>query len=376
MEMTRAWVADFFAGCGVSSKPHFCRVDMSDCSAIIEALFLIEREFPDCVMEITGGKYLALLAAGMFAETTDIPIFHYDIDRRCFANIRGCKEADNVTIPYLSARNFFELSHAGTIGYGHFSPPKLDDEARTDALNLWPLFLANRSSWHRIINFFQGIEHEAGKPLYVNTFRSIKGMSLVERDSFLRKLEDAGLILDLKTSSGHARFTYKTPVVKAMLQDAGASLELFTYTCIKKHPELFRDCEINLRIDWDGDGPSATSNELDVVAVRGLNPLFISCKSGRLETAHLNEIFTVTSKLGGLFAKPVLMTASLTTENDNKWMVQRANDIGIAQLGLNDICPLFAENKYCGLSSCLGCETHECEHNLAHVLADFCDNGL
>ncbi len=372
LELARGWINDFLGDLGIETKTHFRSVDTSDCSAIIEELFAVEEEFPDSVLEISGGKYLSLLAAGMFAEHTDIPICHYDIDRRCFANIRGCEEADNVALPYFSARNFFDLSHAGTLGYGHFSPPQLDLDARSDARQLWYIFLAHRSDWHRIVLYFQGLD---GDNCRVDTFRSIKGMSLDETAGLLQELADAGLIRDLYAKSGNVRFTYKNTTVRAMLQDAGAALELFTFSCIKKHPELFRDCEINIRIDWDGEGPSPTSNELDVVAVRDLIPLFISCKSGRLETAHLNEIYAVTRKLGGVFAKPVLMTAALTTADENRWMLQRAKDMGIAQIGLDDICPVFAKRRYSGIGDCRGCATRECEDRLARLLAEISDQN-
>lgn len=370
LDMIKEWTEGFFSDFGIDTNIYFRNVDTSDCSAIIEELFAVEREFPECVLEISGGKYLSLLAAGMFAENTDITIFHYDIDNRRFANIRGFEEADDVEIPYFSARCFFELSHAGALGYGHFSPPQLDLDARSDARQLWYIFLAHRADWHRIVLYFQGLDGERGR---VDTFKSIKGMSLEENAKLLHELADAGLIRDLYVSSGNVRFTYKNNVVRAMLQDAGAALELFTYSCIKKHPDLFRDCEINIRIDWDGEGPSPTSNELDVVAVRDLTPMFISCKSGKLETAHLNEIFAVTRKLGGVFAKPVLMTAALTTAEENRWMLQRAQDMGIAQIGLDDICPMFAERRYRGLNDCRSCASRECEDRLARLLVNICD---
>ncbi len=373
LESIKDWTAGFLAARGIESRLYFRDVDTSDCSAIIEELFAVEREFPECVLEISGGKYLSLLAAGMFAENTDIPIFHYDIDRRNFADIRGFAEANEVPLPYFSARDVFELSQAGTLGYGHFSPPQLDLEAREDARQLWYIFLAHRSDWHEIVLFFQSADTLPGSGLAVDTNRMIKNMSSRERDQLLEELAEAGLITRLRKRGSQVQFTYKSSVVRAMLQDAGAALELFTYACIKRRADHFWDCEINIRIDWDGEGPSATSNELDVVAMCGLTPLFISCKSGRLQTAHLNEIYTVTKKLGGLFARPVLMTAALGSADDNRWMLQRASDMGIAQIGLDDICPRFAQKRYTGLSDCRTCPRRECENRLAELLAAVCD---
>jgi len=368
----RSWLEGFLEERKISSEIHLYDTDFSDFAKTIRLLQKIRDKFPECVLEVTGGKPLALLAAGMFAQSNDIPIFHYDSEKRCFSNINDGQADDRVALPHLSARDFFELSHTGVLGYGHFSPPQLNDDALDDARQLWMLFLAFRSCWHKLVSFFQGLEYSGKQALHAVSSRAVKGLDQKKRDVFLRELKKCGMIKNLEHSGPGVRFIIKNPVVKAMLQDAGAALELFTYSCIKKHPDLFDDCEINIRIDWDGNGPSKTSNELDVVAVSKLTPLFISCKSGKLETSQLNEIFAVTSKLGGLFAKPVLMTAGLSSGQENRWMLSRAKDMGIAQIGLDDICPVFAKRQYRGLCDCRSCRSHVCEKNLAHLLADVC----
>ena len=124
--------------------------------------------------------------------------------------------------------------------------------------------------------------------------------------------------------------------------------------------------------NWDGAGPSHTANELDVVAVSGVTTLFISCKSGKLDTAFLNEIYTLTVRLGGRLAKPVLMTAALFPGRDNNALLQRAKDLGIEQIAVSDICPLMREGRFKGGESCAVCLTRACENTLAQRLHRLC----
>ena len=86
----------------------------------------------------------------------------------------------------------------------------------------------------------------------------------------------------------------------------GIWLELYTYLTAKKSG-AFDDVQISVVVDWDGK-PEANNllNEIDVTATRGLRPLFVSCKIGTLNPAHINEIYVhnecdyCTVHLGGL----------------------------------------------------------------------------
>ena len=61
---------------------------------------------------------------------------------------------------------------------------------------------------------------------------------------------------------------------------------------------------------------------------RGAVPVFISCKSGSVNTTTLNEIKTLAMQFGGVLARPVLVTMSNVREAD-KHLMQRAADMGI-----------------------------------------------
>ena len=370
-DVLKHWVDGFLQKRGIRTKTFFVHTDTSDYNAVIDALRKTNERFPGCALEVCGGQYLTLLAAGVFAERVQIPIFHYSIARKRFENIRYAEEADEMKTPAFTAEEMIELAHAGRMNGGHFSSSVIKDSLQQDVRALWGLFLSHKSDWHRIMVCFQSARSDKDHPLPVTIDRTAAQNQAVS-DSFLRELEETGLIRGLTLSSTKISFTYKNRIIRAAMQDAGAALELFTYLSIRNHPKLFHDCEINLCVDWDGAGPSHTSNELDVVAVSGVTTLFISCKSGKLDVAFLNEIYTLTVRLGGRLAKPVLMTAALFPGRDNTALLQRAKDLGIEQIAVGDICPLIREGRFKGGKSCAACLNRACENTLAQRLHHLC----
>lgn len=244
---------------------------------------------------------------------------------------------------------------------------------RQDAREIWYIFLANRSRWHHVVTFFQNAHCEEGNELAISHKGVSSGLNAETRRVVCQQLAQAQLIRNLNVNGNYISFTIKNDFVKAILQDAGAALEIFTYSCIKSCSEVFGDCQISVCVDWDGSGPSETRNEIDVVAVSDAAPLFISCKSGRLENDHLNELFTLTSRFGGMLSRAVLMT-TYTSSHTVDWLRQRAEDMGITLIGLADICPRVCGREYHGIEDCRTCANRRCERNLVNLLVKALDS--
>lgn len=73
----------------------------------------------------------------------------------------------------------------------------------------------------------------------------------------------------------------------------------------------------SVHIDWDGDihiprTAADVSNEIDVMALDGNTPIFISCKAGSMDEGKalnaMYELETVASRFGGKYVKKVLAT--------------------------------------------------------------------
>ena len=74
-----------------------------------------------------------------------------------------------------------------------------------------------------------------------------------------------------------------------------------------------------------------TKNEIDVLLVRGLVPVFVSCKNGDVDEEELYKFNTVAERFGGKYVRKLLVATNFAT-NDNKApnaLLQRAQDMGI-----------------------------------------------
>ena len=87
-------------------------------------------------------------------------------------------------------------------------------------------------------------------------------------------------------------------------------------------------------MDWEGTaGRNAVSNELDVVCTKGVEPVFISCKTCDVKTEALNELAILRDRFGGQMARAVIVTA----ERGTAAMRNRASELNIEVIDLNDL---------------------------------------
>ena len=98
--------------------------------------------------------------------------------------------------------------------------------------------------------------------------------------------------------------------------------------------DIFNDVISSAIVRWDDVlGHSSVSNEIDVMAARGVTPLFISCKATDVKTESLNELAILKDRFGGKGAK----AAIVTTEPCNAAARHRAAQLGIAVIDLEEL---------------------------------------
>ena len=74
-----------------------------------------------------------------------------------------------------------------------------------------------------------------------------------------------------------------------------------------------------------------TRNEIDVVLMHGVVPLFVSCKNGNIEEEELYKLHTVAERFGGPLARKMLIATELDrkSESADRAFVQRAWDMNV-----------------------------------------------
>jgi len=280
-----------------------------------------------------------LFAAGMFSARTGAPAFTYSRKKNSFYDISGAHFADNLecTLSY-SVEDFF-LMAGGTL-----LPGRVDNGVLSRYLKdfdaFFDCFLRFRRDWSDIISYIQKIspgEYGQTPPLSVEGKYTVKGdhgSRNAANEGALNSLARIGFLQDLHIVSGHSvSFRFRDHNIRSWLRDVGSVLELYTYkACVDAG--IFNDVISSAVVRWDDTlGHSSVLNEIDVMAARGVTPLFLSCKATDVKTEALNELAILRDRFGGKGAK----AAIVTTEPCNAAARHRAAQLGIAVIDLEEL---------------------------------------
>ena len=322
---------------GIESEIVLRNVSKQNSDEIISVLTEIVETETNLVFDITGGEDLVLLAFGIIYER--------------YKNIKPIKlqRFDVRTEDYpLDVKELISL-------YGGIVIPEEPQPTVSNALEevdkLWNLARVNSSKWNRSNSYFKELERKGERShdeleMYLD-FSEVKTKidkyesKFRDTVSLLKDFEKANLILNLEVGYDTISYKYKNPFIKRCLVKAGDALEMKSYfealTLTENGKPYFNDCYVSVNIDWDGiihpleDNWKDTTNEIDLMLMRGVTPIFISCKNGKIGEEELYKLNTVATRFGGKYAKKVLIATKLERESPvaKKSYMQRARDMGV-----------------------------------------------
>ena len=210
----------------------------------------------------------------------------------------------------------------------------------TDFDPFFDCFLRFRRDWSDIISYIQKVspgEYGQTPPLTVEGKYTVKGdhgARNAANEEALNALARIGFLQDLHIEPGQSvSFRFRDHNIRSWLRDVGSVLELYTYkACIDAG--IFNDVISSAVVRWDETlGHGSVLNEIDVMAARGVSPLFLSCKATDIKTEALNELAILRDRFGGKGAK----AAIVTTEPCNAAARHRAAQLGIAVIDLEEL---------------------------------------
>jgi len=329
----------FFKRRGWEPEVLFQEASLFKADRILRQLLTIGEKYPDCAVDVTGGSDAALFAAGMFSAKTGAPAFTYSRKKNSFYDISGADFADNLecTLSY-SVEDFF-LMAGGTL-----LPGRVDNDILAKYLKdfdpFFSCFLRFRRDWTDIISYIQRVspgEYGQTPSLSVQGKYTVKGdhgSRNSANEAALEALARIGFLQDLEVVAGQSvAFRFRDTNIRWWLRDVGSVLELYVYkACIDAG--IFNDVISSAVVRWDETlGHGSVLNEIDVMAARGVIPLFISCKATDIKTEALNELSILRDRFGGKGAK----AAIVTTEPCNAAARHRAAQLGIAVIDLEEL---------------------------------------
>lgn len=314
---------------GLDIKLEYRSINKNEISNIVAVLSEIVENEQQCVFDLTGGDELVLVAMGIvFQKYADKNIQMQRLNVKTGV-VTDCDKDGTVFFcgrPEISVEENIAL-HGGAVRYVSDDSVKtyrwdLSEEFICDIEKMWNICRNDPGLWNlqiTILGSFEEIGVSNG-PLSVSVdipeeeYASIKGLlDILER----KRLINSFNVIGTKIS-----FNYKNEQVKRCLTKAGMCLELKVLVAArelynKDNTPFYTDSMNGVCIDWDGvfhntdDAQKDTENEIDIILMKGMVPIFISCKNGRVENEELYKLETVANRFGGKYVKKVLIATYL-----------------------------------------------------------------
>ena len=327
---------EYFRHRGIRHECIFFGVSLLDAQAVERKLREVVDRYPDCALDIAGGTDATLFASGLLCGQREIPVFTYSRKRNTFFNIRGADFANDLPCQVkLSVEDCF-LMAGGSMRMG-----RVDNAVLSRYLSIiepmFGLYLRHRREWPRIVTYIQRVSQQedglCAQGSY--TVKGEHGGRVSAPEAALNDMAKIDLIHDLRIDPEQGvSFTFADAQIRAWLRDVGSALELYVYkACLDLG--VFSDVRTSAVVDWLGEKPGKDSvtNELDVMATDGVNPVFISCKTCDVKTEALNELAILRDRFGGQMARAAIVTA----ERGRSPMRHRAMELGIDVIDLDDL---------------------------------------
>ena len=284
-------------------------VSKSNLDAAVEVLSELVETYDDCNFDITGGEEILTLALGIvYSKYPDknIQIHRFNLRNN---TVYDC-DKDGTTIyketPTLSIEENIRI-YGGEVVYGSIEEGNtynwgLNPVFLNDINLIWNICKGNVRLWNTQIGIFEAAEvvgrrsddnlttvaSKAAIEQYLARhnakYKILKGMTA--------RLLKNGLLTYFEDDETTVTISYKDEQVKKCLTKAGQALEMKIYTTAKSILEkdgvpVYDDALNGVVIDWDGEFHDETveeiydtENEIDIMLMHDIVPVFISCKNG------------------------------------------------------------------------------------------------
>lgn len=333
--------------CGILDV-EFITVSQKSLSKVLE---LLEKEITaemkagnTCFFDLSGGEDLVLVAMGMLATQYKVPLHKFALPEN---ELYLLTKWDKVPrIDEVVSRRELQVTlddiiglHGGVINYRQQKDVKnnLQDRSFRDAVKvMWEIANDSQKKWNGLSSVFK--ECTKYEDEYHRVRVSVKAMkqamkripdiiSVKELGNYLNRLGNQAILEKVSMDEEMIKFSYKTPLIRDCLLDAGCLLELHTYY-ERMESGRYSDCRVGVHIDWDGEINGReidVENEIDVMLLEGVVPVFISCKNGRVNQMALYELDAVANRFGGKYVRKELAA----TQEITPGYLKRAEEMGI-----------------------------------------------
>lgn len=334
-------------------------ISKTNLTAAVEELRKLVDTYEDCVFDITGGDEVLIMALGIVCATCEKKIRVHKINLRS-GTVYDC-DHDGETVfrdvPQLSVEENIRI-YGGDVVYGDVHSVDtyrwdLTEEFCADVDAMWRICRDIGLYWNIWLTLLDAICNAAQ-----TNGLSVSACVQDVRESlpptiryefgrgFIRDLIEAGLLTHFADDGTTVSVGFKNEQVKRCLTVEGQVLELKMYIIAKQAVEgevpVYNDALCGVKIDWDGDIHDEeyvdVENEIDILLMHGVVPVFISCKNGGVDADELYKLHTVARRFGGPYAKMALIAPAMEYLHNGSPLRSRAEEMGIRVLDGEAVC--------------------------------------
>lgn len=333
-------------GRGINVEFSFRTVSRNNLAAITDAIESVIEENGECGIDLSGGDELFLVAVGMVLEKYKDKVRIHRLNIRnnemtdCDVNGEMCRKKsvclsvdENVRI--YGGRVIYDNEKLNSTFVWDYS-----EDFVSDIRSMWAICRKDVRIWNAQTDVIAKLCNDSldKTGLRVSAFPDVKNKKKYISHEILKALEAAGIIKNLEISE-KISFDFKNNQVKKCLTKAGQLLELFVTVTAdgitdENGDRLYNSVLSGVYIDWDGvvgsDSRVDVKNEIDVMLMKGITPVFVSCKNGAVETNELYKLSVVAERFGGKYVRKILVATQLDDMGQRaEYIRARAKDMGI-----------------------------------------------
>lgn len=337
----------------------FKTVSKSNLDNAVAVLSEIVESYDDCVFDITGGEEILNLALGIVYSRypeKNIQIHKFNLRNNA---VYDC-DKDGKTIykdtPTLSIDEHIRI-YGGEVVYGSVDEDNtykwdLNVDFLKDIESMWSICKNDVRYWNMQMGIFEAVDAVGKKSddgLTASASRDSLERYLLQHKAkyktatgIISQLIKKGLLTRFADDETTVTVSYKNKQVKKCLTKAGQALEMKIYLTVKGLLEkdgvpVYDDALNGVVIDWDGEFHDEeseniydTENEIDIMLMHDVVPVFISCKNGVVTSDELYKLNTVAERFGGKYSRKVLVATSISDFGEQgMYLRQRAEDMDI-----------------------------------------------
>ena len=353
-----------FEGRGQKVKFSYKTASRWKTNKVVRVLEKIIQEYNDCVFGITGGDELVIFALGIVCERYPDKNIQVHKIRIQDNKVYDCDMDGEKIETHSSALSVEEniRIYGGEIVYDDVQGEKtyrwdMTSDFEKDIENMWAICQSDTREWNKQIGVFDTIKkvgriRDEGLTITASIadvkeyYKTHQGTYAINQE-IIDELKVYELLAAFEEDADTVTVTYKDLQIRKCLTQAGLALEMKVYKIarelkVEDGTLLYNDVMNGVEIDWDGiirnEGEAFdTTNEIDVMLMHNMIPIFISCKNGAFKADELYKLSTVAERFGGKYAKKVLVASSLGNTVADRILKQRAQDMGIKVIDKKEV---------------------------------------